>query len=83
VSSEYGPPSGSDFDPTLWRERVYVQGTRIENNEVWIRLSAANAPRHTLPTALFAAGQTLVIEIKYDPLGVHHQNNSSTGQEPA
>ena len=69
------PSAGSDsFDPTLWRERVYVQDTRNEDNEVWIRLSAANAPRHTLPMARFAAGQTLVIEIKHDPLGVHNQN---------
>lgn len=58
-------------EPILWRERVYVQDARQEGGEVWVRLSAANAPRATSPQACFAAGQILVVEMVHDPLGVH------------
>jgi hypothetical protein len=64
-------PGSENFDPTLWRERVYVQDVKQERGEIWLRISAANAPHGTPPVACFAAGQILVIDIKHDPLGVH------------
>lgn len=59
---------------SFWRERVYVQDVRQEAGEIWLRVSAANAPRGTPPMACFCAGQILVIEIHHDPQGVHGPN---------
>lgn len=60
-----------NFDPDIWRERVYVHDVKQEGGEIWLRISAANAPRGTPPAACFCAGQILVIHIKHDPQGVH------------
>ena len=73
----YTNPKSELAAPTLWSERVYVQDVKQEAGEIWLRISAANAPRGTPPVACFATGQILVIEIKHDPLGVHSPNNDS------
>ncbi len=67
----------SNNDGALWRERVCVHDVKQEAGEIWLRISAANAPRGTPPIACFATGQILVIEIKHNPLGVHSPNDQA------
>lgn len=44
------------------RERIYVTGTNISKDGVWIRLSAANAKHGTPPEFQFVSGDVVILE---------------------
>ena len=45
-------------------ERVYLQEVKQENGEIWLRISAANAPRGVPPMTCFLPEQILRIKIQ-------------------
>ncbi len=53
--------------PANYRERVHCTAVKQEDGQIWLRLTACNAPYPSLPHGCFLPGQTLIVEIVRQP----------------